>query len=88
MLLRAFVPNPLRFSRYHLHGLVTAVCRREIPTCGKCAGEYGTEECVCFRGKSCVNCRVAHVAVDPTCPVRERHVEVVRVRVGHEGFVS
>ena len=29
----------------------------------------------------CVNCRGAHVAGDQKCPVREREVEVARVRV-------
>ena len=39
---------------------------------------------MCSTGKSsgmCVNCRDAHGAVDQKCPVRERQVEVSRVRV-------
>jgi hypothetical protein len=54
----------------------------EIPRCEKCAGGHETKECVVWVGKAvCINCRGTHVVGDQKCPVRERQVEVVRVRV-------
>ena len=76
------MPNTLWCYRCHVYGHVTAVYRREIPRCGKCAGGHGTEECVVSVGKVvCVNYRGANVAGDRKCLVRERQVEVARVRV-------
>ena len=61
---------------------MAAVCGREVPRCEKWAEGHETKECVAL-GKVvvCVNCRGAHGAGDQKCPVRERQVEVSRVRV-------
>ena len=56
-----------------------AVCRREILRCEKYAG-HGTKECLVSVEKSV--CQLgAHVVGDQKSPVRERQVEVARVRV-------
>jgi hypothetical protein len=74
---RAFVPNPLLCFWCNVYGHVSAVCRREIPRCGKCSGGHGIEDCVVLVDKVvCVNCRGAYVAGDWKCPVRETQVEV------------
>ena len=58
------------------------MCRREIPRCGKRAGGHGTKGCVVLVEKVIrVNCRGAYVAGDKRCPVRERQVEVARLRI-------
>ena len=60
-----------------LYGHVVGGRFQEIPRCGKCAGGHGTEDCVVSVDKVVrVNCRVAHVAGDRKCPVRERQLDV------------
>ena len=79
---RAFIPNTLSCYMCQAYGRVAPVCRREVPRCEKCAEGHETKECVAS-GKVVVfvNCRSAHGAGDPKCPVQERQVEVFRVRV-------
>jgi hypothetical protein len=40
---RAVVLITLQCYRCHVYGHVAAVCRREIPRCGKCAGGHVRE---------------------------------------------
>ena len=76
------MPNLLQCFRCYFYGHVTAVCRREIPRCGKCAGGHGTEDCAVSVYKVvCVNSRGADVVGDRKCQVRERQVDLTRVRV-------
>jgi hypothetical protein len=49
---------------------VTALCRREVPRCEKCAEGHETKKCVALR-KVEVNCRGAHGARVQKCPVGE-----------------
>ena len=80
--MRAFVPKILWCFRCQVYGHVAAVCRRESPRCVKCAGGHETKECVVSVEKVvCVSCGVAHGAGAQRCPVRERQVEVARVRL-------
>ena len=53
-----------------------------MPYCEKCAVGHETKECVALRKVVVrVNCRGTYGAWDQKCPVRERQVEVSRVRV-------
>ena len=61
---------------------MAAVCRREVPTCEKCAEGHETKKCVALGNVVvCVNCRGAHGDGYQKCPVRERQVEVTRDRI-------
>ena len=80
--MRDFVPHPLQCFRCQAYGHVAAVCRREIPRCEKCAGGHVIKVCVVYcRCKTlCVNCRDVQGTGDQRCPVKERQVEVARIR--------
>ena len=80
--IQAFELNTLHCYRCQASGHVAAVCRREVTRCERCGERHETKECVAL-GKVvvCVNCRGAHGPGVQKCLVRERQVEVSRVRV-------
>ena len=64
------MPNTLSFYRCQAYGHVAAMCRREVLRCEKCAVGLETKEGVAMGNEVvCANCRDAHGAEDPKCPV-------------------
>ena len=77
---RESFPNPLQCFRCQAY--LSCGSRLVGGRCEKCAGGHETKECVVYLKKVVyVNCRGAHGAGDQRCLVKERQVEVARIRV-------